>query len=79
MITDEKATPIKLTNPIQAEVSVNGQTMQLQAAEAKEVNIEANQRLSFSHDLSEKLGSGYYRVVAYTDIGLLGATSFRLR
>lgn len=79
VITDEKATPIKITNPIQAEVMVNGQTMQLQAAEAKEVNIEANQRLSFSHDLNEKLTSGYYRVVAYTDIGLLGATSFRLR
>ncbi|HHH50496.1 MAG TPA: hypothetical protein ENK52_05920 [Saprospiraceae bacterium] len=79
VITDEKAVPIKVKNPIQAKVSVNGQTMQLQAAEAKEVNIEANQRLSFSHQISERLKPGYYRMVVYTDIGLLGASSFRLR
>lgn len=79
VITDDKAVPIKVKNPIQAKVSVNGQNMQLQAAEAKEINIEANQRLSFSHEISERLKPGYYRMVIYTDIGLLGASSFRLR
>ncbi len=79
VITDDKATPIKLENPIQATVSVNGQANEILAAEAKEVNIEDNQRLSFSHELSNKLAKGYYRVIVYTDIGLLGASSFRLR
>ncbi len=79
VITDDKATPIKLENPIQATVSVNGQPNDILAAEAKEVNIEENQRISFSHKLSSKLAKGYYRVIVYTDIGLLGASNFRLR
>lgn len=78
-ITNEKGTPIKADNPIQAKVSVNGQSTDVIAVETKEVNIVDNQRLSFSHDLSERLKSGYYRVVLYTDIGVLGASSFRLR
>ncbi|GJM31124.1 MAG: hypothetical protein DHS20C18_01250 [Saprospiraceae bacterium] len=79
VISDEKATPIQLEKPIEARVMVNGQPVDLIAAEAKEVNIETNQRLSFTHDLAEKLKAGYYRAAVYTDIGLLGATSFRLQ
>ena len=79
VITDDKATPIKLDNPIQATVKVNGQDNDIMAAEAKEVNLEANQRLSFSHNLTTKLAKGYYRVIVYTDIGLLGASNFRMR
>ncbi len=79
VITDEKATPIKLQEPISAQVTVNGQTQNIMAAEAKEVNVQKSQRISFSHDLDEKLRSGYYRITVYTDIGLLGATNFRLR
>jgi flagellar basal body-associated protein FliL len=79
VITDDKATPIKLENPINATVSVNGQVNEILAAEAKEVKIEENQRLSFSHEMSNKLAKGYYRVIVYTDIGLLGASNFRLR
>jgi Chromosome segregation ATPases len=79
VITDEKATPIKLKEPIQAQVIVNGQTQNIMAAEAKEINVQKSQRISFTHDLDEKLGSGYYRISVYTDIGLLGATNFRLR
>lgn len=79
VITNDKATPIKLENPIHATVSVNGQVNEILAAEAKEVKIEESQRLSFSHDLDDKLKSGFYRVIVYTDIGLLGASNFRLR
>ena len=79
VITDDKATPIKLENPIQATVSVNGQVNEIMAAEGKEVKLEENQRLSFSHELSSKLAKGYYRAIVYTDIGLLGASNFRLR
>ncbi|MEO1513898.1 MAG: hypothetical protein AAFV95_02760 [Bacteroidota bacterium] len=78
-ITDENGTPIKIDNPIQAKVVVNGQTMDIIAAEKKEISLTENQRLSFTHDLAQKLGSGYYRAIAYTDIGVLGASSFRLR
>ena len=79
VISDEQATPIKLDNPIKAQVAVNGQPTDLIAAESKEVNIAQNQRLSFTHDLAERLKSGYYRIAVYTDIGLLGASSLRLR
>ncbi len=79
VITDEKATPIKLQKPISAKVVVNGQSQDIMAAEAKEVNVQKSQRISFTHELDEKLSSGYYRISVYTDIGLLGATNFRLR
>lgn len=79
VITDETGTPIKTSNPIQASAVVNSQKMDLIAVKAKDVNVEGNQRLSFTHDLEEKLRAGYYRASVFTDIGLLGATSFRLR
>ena len=79
VITDDKGTPIKHANPIQAQVKVNNQTRDIQAVKVQEVDIEESQRLSFSHDLAERLRTGYYRVAVYTDIGLLGASSFRLR
>lgn len=79
VITDETSSPIKLKNPIKASISINGQPTEIIAAEAKEINITNNQRLSFTHELAEKLRPGYYRVMAYTDIGLLGMSSLKLR
>lgn len=79
VITDEKATPIKVENSINATVKVNGQSLDIQAVEAKEINISGSQRVAFSHDLVSKLKRGYYRVAVYTDIGMLGGSSFRLR
>ncbi len=79
VISDDKGTPIKLTNPIMSKVTVNGTSTDIIAAEAKEINITSSQRLAFSHTLTEKLSAGYYRVMIYTDIGLLGASSLRLR
>ncbi len=79
VITDETGTPINTINATKATVKVGGKTQEILAAEAKEVNIGASQRLSFSHGLEDKLKAGFYRVTAYTDIGLLGASSFRLR
>jgi len=78
-ITDDKAVPVKLDNPIKTQISSNGQRQDIIAAEAKEANITGNQRLEFIHELDEKLDVGFYRVAVYTDIGLLGANSFRLR
>lgn len=78
-VTDDKGTPIKVANPINKKITAGNQQIDIIAIEAKEVNIGASQRLSFVHELDEKLASGYYRASVYTDIGLLGATSFRLR
>ena len=79
VITDQTSNPIKLDNPINATVSVNGQNSQIIAAESKEVNIKENQRINFSHELDQKLKAGFYRVIVYTDIGVLGASTIRLR
>jgi len=79
VISDETGTPIKAKNPVNAQVTVNSQRMDIIAVEAKEIDITSNQRLSFTHDLEEKLRKGFYRILIYTDIGLLGSNSFRLR
>ncbi len=78
VITDDKGVPIQGSN-IQSKVVVNGAAMDLMAVKAKDVNITATQRLSFSHELEEKLRDGFYRVSVFTDIGMLGASSFRLQ
>lgn len=79
VITDDKGTPIKTNNPIQAKLTVNGQEQDIIAVQQKEINVKASQRLGFTHELEDKLRSGYYRVSVYTDIGMLGAASFRLQ
>jgi myosin heavy subunit len=79
VITNENGVPIASDNPLQTQSVVGGQRMDLIAQEAKEVNVGDSQRLSFSHDLSEKLDRGFYRASVFTDIGLLGAASFRLQ
>lgn len=78
-ISDDKGVPIQSENPINTKVVVNGQAMDLIAQKTKDVDIADNQRLNFSYELEDKLDSGVYRVAVYTDIGLLGASSFILR
>jgi cell division protein FtsB len=79
VITDDKGTPIKSNKPIQAQVTVNGQVQDIIALQQKDMDIVENQRLTFNYELEDKLKSGFYRVAVYTDIGLLGAASFRLQ
>lgn len=78
-ITDRNGNPIQATNPIRVSVDANGQTVELIAVESKNVNITDGQRLTFQHELDSKLRKGYYRVSVYTDIGLLGSSTFRLQ
>jgi hypothetical protein len=52
--------------------------MALNAVSGKEVNITSNQRLSFSHNMEDKLKPGFYRVAVYADLGMLGSANFRL-
>lgn len=79
VISDENSNPIFLENPIKATVRVNNSDSPIIAAEKKEINIKENQRLSFNHKLAKQLKKGYYRVIVYTDIGVLGASTIRLR
>lgn len=79
VITDDKGNPVPSANPIKAQTIVNNQTMDIIAVKAKDTDIVENQRLSMVYDLEDKLGAGYYRVAIYTDIGMLGASSLRLR
>ena len=78
VVTNDKGVPISGSD-IQAKSMVNGQNMDILAVRGKDVNLTANQRLSFNYDLEDKLSGGFYRVSVYTDIGLLGAASFRLQ
>lgn len=79
VISDENSNPIYLETPIKATVRVNNSDNQIIAAEKKEINIKENQRVSFNHKLGKRLKKGYYRVIVYTDIGVLGASTIRLR
>ncbi len=78
VITNEQGVPIS-GSEIPVKSMVNGQVVELIASRARDVNITASQRLSFAHDLEDRLRAGFYRVSVFTDIGLLGAASFRLQ
>lgn len=78
VITDAAGTPIPTESPIERTVTVNGSEMALRAQEAKDYNVEQSQRIVFVHELSDRLESGIYRAQVFTDIGILGASSFRL-
>ena len=79
VITDETGTPIPRTDYITTTVQLNGKPHNIMPVETREENIGESQRLSFTHVLEDKLDAGYYRLAVYTDIGLLGASTFRLR
>ncbi|MEL6140812.1 MAG: hypothetical protein AAFU67_04260 [Bacteroidota bacterium] len=79
VVTDAKGTPITSEKTIPVKAEVNGQTMNLMAIATREVNVEESQRLNMVHELDQKLDAGFYRAQVFTDIGLLGASSFRLR
>lgn len=79
VITDEKGTPIQRTDYISTSVTVGGNSIDIMAVEAREENLGETQRVSFVHDLEEKLDGGYYRATVYTDLGILGGSNFLLR
>lgn len=79
VITDQAGTPIGGTDIIPVKATVNGQQMDLKPVRSKDINVEDSQRINLTYDLEDKLASGFYRAQVFTDIGLLGASSFRLR
>ncbi len=79
VLTDQSGTPITSENPVRAKAIVNGAEMDLIALEGRDVNVEKNQRISFTHDLDVKLAAGAYRAQIFTDLGSLGAVAVNLR
>lgn len=69
-----EGTPISVNIP-----TPNGAPLQIQAQQAKEVNLNRAQRLNFSYPVEERLQSGTYVATVYADFGILGSSSFRLR
>lgn len=79
VVTDDKSTPIQVDNAKPVKIVINQQEIDLFVAKSREVSLAANQRINFSYELADKLKPGYYRASVYTDVGLLGASNFRLR
>ncbi|CAH1001598.1 hypothetical protein LEM8419_02503 [Neolewinella maritima] len=79
VLTDESSTPVISENPVRAKSIVNGAEKDIIALEGRDVNLERNQRISFTHELSDKLDEGFYRAEIYTDIGMLGSAKVQLR
>lgn len=79
VISDQTGTPIGGTNTIPVKAIVNGTTTNLSPVLTKDFNIEESQRLNLIYEVGDKLQSGHYQAKVYTDIGLLGASSFQLR
>lgn len=72
--------PVKSDNPIKASINPkNGKAFSFIAQEMKEITLNENQRIELRHDLQTKLAKGAYRAAIYSDLGLIGAVSFRLR
>ncbi len=78
VITDDKGNPIMTKNPTKATIYAPTGPVEIQAQQVKQVVLDTTQRMSFVHQLEDKLKSGNYVVAIYCDKGLLGASSFRL-
>ncbi|MCC6462282.1 MAG: hypothetical protein IT260_17575 [Saprospiraceae bacterium] len=78
VITDDKGNPVASKNPTKATVYAPTGPVEIMAQQVKQVALEGTQRMSFVHQLEDKLKSGNYVVAIYCDKGLLGASSFRL-
>lgn len=81
VIRDAKTgVPIRSNNPIKAVIKPkNGKQFTFIAQEARTITLGENQRIQMRHDLETRLAKGSYRAAVYSDLGLLGAVSFRLR
>ncbi|MBN8679298.1 MAG: hypothetical protein J0M29_13810 [Chitinophagales bacterium] len=78
VITDENGKPIPSSKPIKTTVDAPSGKVDVTAQQVKPVSLRDTQRLSFSYKLDEKLKKGNYVAAIYCNVGLLGASSFRL-
>lgn len=79
VMSDQQSNPVTSENPVRATIMNNGAEMNLIALEGRDVNVEKNQRISFTHELDTKLAKGFYRAQIFTDLGLLGAANVQLK
>lgn len=80
VITDATGTPIPRTDYITTAIQTpDGKRQDIMAVEAQQADLGTAQRITFNHELEDKLEAGVYTLAAYTDIGLLGSSTFRLR
>ncbi|MCC7465048.1 MAG: hypothetical protein IT261_02200 [Saprospiraceae bacterium] len=78
VITDENGKPIPSAKPIKTSIDAPSGKVDVTAQQVKPVSLKDTQRLSFSYKLDEKLKKGNYVAAIYCNVGLLGASSFRL-
>lgn len=78
VITDDKGVPVAAKNPTKTTVYAPTGPVEIMAQQVKQVVLESTQRMSFAHQLEDKLKAGNYVVAIYCDKGLLGASSFRV-
>jgi chromosome segregation ATPase len=78
VITDEKGKAISSTKPIKTTIEAPTGNLQIEAQQVKAVSLAEKQRLSFNYKLDERLKSGNYVAAIYCNVGLLGASTFRL-
>ena len=77
VIKGDKNQPISTEALFPALIQRDDQSLDIEAVMRKEAQIGENQRLDFEFDTKDKLEPGFYEVEIYTDIALLGVTSFR--
>ena len=78
IIKDEQQNVIATDQFYPVTISRGDQTLNIHAVMRQQAEIGADQRINFNYDLEDKLQEGYYRIEIYTDIALLGVTSFRV-
>ena len=79
VIKDARGIPIESLNPTKAIIKSPNETTEIISQRAILMPLAESQRVDFKHDIVNKLNAGYYRVAVYSDYGLLGAATFRLR
>lgn len=80
VITDQDGVPIPRTDYVQATIRpLDAEPHDIMAVEGRTEDLSETQRIDFVHELENKLDAGSYTISAYTDIGFLGSSTFRLR
>ncbi|MCO6480728.1 MAG: hypothetical protein J5I94_29070 [Phaeodactylibacter sp.] len=78
-VVDSRGLPVKSEQSRSVQLPVKGEVLSFETQQWKEVNVDANQRLSFTVPLDEKIKAGVYRANVYSNAGFLGAANFRVQ
>lgn len=78
VVTDENGKSVPSAKAIKTTVETPTGPLEIMALQVKAVSLTETQRLSFNYKMDERLKSGNYVAAIYCNVGLLGASSFRL-